>query len=408
MLYQAFTFLLLLTVTLIGKKEPINGDSFQHHFISTSLPGNEQWGYGVSLLEDLDRDGDLDFVTAVKLDSIYWFENKSSEEWVRHTVGKINTVQLGSAVKDVDNDGWPDIIIGGDWYQNPKNPRDAPFKRFKYDGRIENEIHDIVLADIDGDGQEEIVVSGDKEGCFWYKIPPQPSQDTDWERHTITMDVVKEKDAIHSGIWPAGIDDLDNDGDLDIVLPDRWLENSNHGKEWVKHSLPFGKRGPWGLSSRSWIFDMDKDGDNDIVIADSDQTGCRIAWLENDGNDSPSFKAHYLPQEAPGTRGSFHSLALADFDGDGDVDIFTVEQEDPTIFPSGAGPRWYIWENMDGEGGKFEERVIFDEKLGGHDARVGDLDGDGDLDIVSKIWKRWPENANGGKEHISWLENLTK
>ncbi|NHE58825.1 FG-GAP repeat domain-containing protein [Cyclobacterium plantarum] len=151
---------------------------------------------------------------------------------------------------------------------------------------------------------------------------------------------------------------------------------------------------------------MDKDGDKDIVIADSDQTACRIAWLENDGLDSPTFKAHYLPVTAPGTNGSFHSLALADFDGDGDMDIFTVEQEDPTIFPEGRGPRWYIWENMDGKGGEFEERVIFDGNLGGHDALIGDIDGDGDPDIVSKIWKRWPGNANGGKEHVSWLENL--
>lgn len=408
MLYHSFIYLHLLTFALIGKKEPIDGNSFKHHFLSTALPGDERYGYGVSLLVDLDKDGDLDFVTCVRLDSIYWFENKGSGEWERHAVGKINTVQLGSAVMDVDNDGWPDIIIGGYWYQNPKNPRDALFKRFKYDQRIETEIHDIVTADMDGDGQEEIIVLGDKEGCFWYKIPPQPVQDMDWDRHTITMDVLKEKDAIHSGFWPAGIGDLDNDGDMDIVLPDRWLENRNQGKEWVKHDLPFGKRGPWGLSSRSWILDLDKDGDNDIVIADSDQTDCRIAWLENDGNDPPSFKAHFLPQEAPGTRGSFHSLALADFDGDGDLDIFTVEQEDPNILPSGAGPRWYIWENMDGKGGRFEERVIFDGKLGGHDAMIGDLDGDGDLDIVSKIWNRWPENANGGKEHVSWLENLTK
>ncbi|MBD3626985.1 MAG: hypothetical protein HUJ21_02580 [Cyclobacterium sp.] len=63
---------------------------------------------------------------------------------------------------------------------------------------------------------------------------------------------------------------------------------------------------------------------------------------------------------------------------------------------------------MDGKGGKFEERVIFDGKLGGHDALIGDIDGDGDRDIVSKIWKRWPNNANGGKEHVSWLENLSR
>jgi hypothetical protein len=116
-------------------------------------------------------------------------------------------------------------------------------------------------------------------------------------------------------------------------------------------------------------------------------------------------KIHYLKQEAVGERGSFHSLAVVDFDGDGDLHIFTVDQEDTSIFPSGAGPRWYIWENLGTDDVSFHEKVILDNGLGGHDARVGDIDGDGDPDIVSKIWKRWPENANGGKEHVDWLEN---
>ena len=49
--------------------------------------------------------------------------------------------------------------------------------------------------------------------------------------------------------------------------------------------------------------------------------------------------------------------------------------------------------------------MIFDGHLGGHDALVGDVDGDGDLDIFSKVWNLWPGNANEGKEHAEYLEN---
>jgi hypothetical protein len=39
---------------------------------------------------------------------------------------------------------------------------------------------------------------------------------------------------------------------------------------------------------------------------------------------------------------------------------------------------------------------------------MGDVDNDGDLDLCSKIWKRWSENGNGGREHASFLENLNR
>ena len=102
-------------------------------------------------------------------------------------------------------------------------------------------------------------------------------------------------------------------------------------------------------------------------------------------------------------------MRLADFDNDGDQDILVIEQEDPSILPMGATPRWYVWENVStGDAVRFEERVILDSRLGGHDAWVGDVDGDGDLDIVSKIWRVWSGNGNNGRVHVSWLENLSR
>jgi len=249
-------------------------------------------------------------------------------------------------------------------------------------------------------------LTGEGEGTHWYQIPKSPNRNENWNKAEITLDPLPDRDHIHAGFFPAGVNDLDGDGDNDLVLPDRWLENVDQGQQWKRHTLPFGKRGPFGLSSRSWIIDLDGDGDQDIVMTDCDQVASRAAWLENDGNVPPSFTTHFLPNTAPGIRGSFHSLFVGDLNLDGDADIFTCDQEDDTIFPENATPRWYVWENVS-KGGSilFTERVIFDGRLGGHDALVGDADGDGDLDIFSKVWNLWPDNANEGREHVDFFEN---
>ena len=52
--------------------------------------------------------------------------------------------------------------------------------------------------------------------------------------------------------------------------------------------------------------------------------------------------------------------------------------------------------------------MILDANLGGHEAVVGDVDGDGDLDICSKPWRAAKTNANRGSGHFDYLENLLR
>ena len=85
-------------------------------------------------------------------------------------------------------------------------------------------------------------------------------------------------------------------------------------------------------------------------------------------------------------------------------DIFTCEMEH--IRGEGT-PRWYIWENVDGKGGQRKEHVILDANLGGHEAIVGDVTGNGRPDIIGKPWYPHPDNAVGGKAFVVFLENTS-
>ena len=375
---------------------------FQHHFIATNLPVKDKTvgDYGLTALVDLDHDGDLDFVLGGRPfnpSRLYWFEFQSPDRWVQHLVGTNYLSDVGLAALDVDGDGWIDLVCSGVWYRNPGRPREREFERLVFDGNAAG-AHDIVVADIDGDGKPDVVMMGDERtklnALCWYSIPSDPKQP--WTRHLIGPPV-------HGAITPAGVSDLDGDGDLDVVRADTWFENKDgKGGEWVAHkNIPMGRKGPFGICVRTAIIDLDGDGKKEVVIADADITDSKVVVLKNADGKGGSWLKTELPRSF--VYGSLHALAVADFNGDGRPDIAVNEQEE--LLPNGReNPRWVIWENLGSN--QFAERIVLDTKLGGHELQAADVDGDGDMDIVSKPWGPRPWNGNAGHMHVDFLQNL--
>jgi hypothetical protein len=400
MTFRAPLLLLGLLMTLAPAPEL----HFRHHFVSQDLPVSPEGtgDYGLTALVDLDKDGRLDFVTGgrfVKPSTLYWFEFQGPDRWVRHVVGTDYQSDVGLAALDVDGDGWTDLVCSGVWYRNTGKPREEPFERIRF---AENAAgaHDILVADIDGDRKNDIVMMGDGntqlKALCWFKIPADPRNP--WERHDIGPPV-------HGAIAPLGIADLDGDGDLDIVCADTWYENKDgKGTQWVAHkNIPFGRVGPYGMCVRAAIVDLDGDGKKSIVMADADIADSKVVILRNEDGKGGRWSKQELPQSFK--YGSLHSLAVADLNGDGRPDILVNEQEE--LLPDGRqNPRWIVWVNEGG--GRFTEHILLDSKLGGHELQVGDVDGDGDIDIVSKPWGTRAWNGVGGKMHIDFLENLLK
>lgn len=383
--YFACSFVILLSAADPGHFQ------FRHHFVDNALPGS---GWGQTALDDIDRDGDLDFITGQSGRDIRWYEFTKGKDWEMHLIGKNSPSEVGAVTLDVDRDGKVDFVTGGAWYRQPEQPKAGVWPRFVFDENLKA-VHDVLAADLDGDGWKEIITMSDRNDVRYYTIPPQ--------NPTGAWTMSKIGPSVHAGI---SAEDLDGDGDIDIVRSQIWFENIEQGKEWKEHTfcgIPWSDRDPGTflyLATKSQVADINGDGRNDIVLTEAEFAGARVAWFEAPENpkDLP-WKHHILPHSDQEKRGPYHSLQVADFDLDGDMDIFSGEMERFGIPPH----RWFLWENR---AGVFYEHVILDKRLGTHDTVAGDIDGDGDIDLVGKLWMAVGENGNEGRNHVDYLENL--
>jgi subtilisin-like proprotein convertase family protein len=279
------------------------------------------------------------------------------------------------AAGDIDQDGDMDVVNEWNLYENKGNEGFEFIERTLPEGA-----RNLLLTDLNGDDRLDLVCSG-----YWY-VATGPSA-WNFEAHEI--------DTLHSE--QAKTADLDLDGDLDVVFSNSssaspqlgWLENLGGSlPEFSLHEIDSAS----GCVTAFEVIDFDKDLDPDILLL-CGETGS-IDLLRNNREESSSFEREKLIRsEYP-----FESFGVSDLDSDGDVDIFAVQVwpeyivyeynenfDPPDNIPRTVLDRRLVWyENTRAESTPFKIRTInsFDSSAEVK-AAPGDINGDGNIDLVS-------------------------
>ena len=320
---------------------------------------------------DLDGDGDQDLaVVCSQGDTVAWFENLDGAGSFSpiHIVSDNAGFPFGLLLADLDGDGDLDMVVGADlglalgWYENVDG--EGTFTSLPHvisfaDGAG---VSAIAAGDLDGDGDLDIA-AGPGDGVGWFAndgtgLAFGPQQ-------ILTLTASEDT----SGVALA---DVDGDGDLDVVgtaYDDdlvAWYENNPISTP--SFSSPIIFEGAAAGALKVIPGDVDNDGDLDLVVGL--YYGSEVVWYENIDGAGTYENPTTITRAVPAVRG----LVVQDFNGDGHVDVAASSYADKVV--------WHA--NLDGAGGFGPENLIAEAPVvdSTQSLASGDMDADGDIDLI--------------------------
>jgi hypothetical protein len=253
------------------------------------------------------------------------------------------------------------------------------------------------VVDFDGDGDTDIVVAAlgilpPSDELAGKVLLLRQDEDGGFDKEILLEGIGRTTD--------ARAIDVDNDDDLDLVVAIFgggtvggivWLETTGTG-EYVAHEV-LGVSGPLNATP----VDLDADGRMDFVSLIAQEYESVVAFM----NRGQGRFEQLLLGRAPHPMYGFTGMSLADLDGDDDPDILMSNgdamdtQPDPKPY---HGVQWL--ENRGNLTFEFHDIGRF---YGAAVAAAGDVDGDGDLDVVAGSWLNFWDDPR--RQSLVWYEN---
>ena len=330
-----------------GQVLMLHGPDYKTKQVLTTLESKRPKGKDQcihSVLHDVDRDGDLDFVGSY-VRGLFWLEcpgeNATTTDWKTHQItDKIHGVHCIRSF-DIDQDGALDLIAND--FTNGKGPYSSSICWLKPS------------------------TPAGRGGMKWSIIPIAPG-------------------SAPGGSHYFDFGDVNGDGRPDFALGAKgkpfadgnyfavFYAPEDPAQPWRREFLP----NPGGQTGATHASPADVNGDGEPDILASRGHGNGVVWFEG-----PEWTEHVIDEEVLFP----HSTDFGDIDGDGDIDLSSV----------GFGSKLAAWYENDGQG-KFTRHVLSRNQMA-YDTMITDLDGDGDQDILV---------AGQRSENVVWFENPGK